>query len=63
MASLYFNLSTVGPAQQGGDGKIYIGRAVGGQQRSSGVDLSCEETSSGEDTPPFREEGQGREGG
>ena len=52
------------PRPAGEDGRIYIRGAVGGQQRSSGVDMSCEETSSGKDTPRFREEGQRRrEGG
>ena len=52
------------PRPAGEDGRIYIRGAVGGQQRSSGVDVSCEEASSGEDTTRFREEGQrrGREG-
>ena len=64
VASLYFILSTVGPAQQGRMVGFISGGVVGGQQRSSGVDMSCEETSSGKDTPRFREEGQRRrEGG
>ena len=42
--ALFHSLSSR-PRPAGEDGRIYIRGAVGGQQRSSGVDLSCEETS------------------